>query len=524
MRFRLIFALSGRLVLIYCIAPLLFCLFSIGFGYWQEMAAFGWTIVLGGIPAYVASKWFREPAVIHRAEAMCVVALTWLSAAVISGIPYFVAGRLSPIDALFESMSGLTTTGATILTDFTRFSKMLFFWRATTQWFGGLGVISLFVIIMPRFGIAGRQILFTESSSAAGEALDVDVREHASKLILLYIGLTMICAFGLYATQMSIFDSAAHALTTLSAGGFSPNGASISGYANPSAEWVLIVFMILAGASFPLQYKVMTGFRNGAWRELFSDPEWLVYLGVAIFGGLSVGILYNNVLTEESFRTGLFQSASLISSTGFASLDYNEWSDSAKAVLVLIMLVGGCAGSAAGGPKVIRHILAAKHMARELKQSLMPNARFNITLNGKVVTISQVRAIFLVIMLYGIGFVLVGCLLALTGQELVTAFSAALACLGNVGPGFNSIGPMGSFGGLPPIAKIILIGAMWVGRLEIVTLMALLHPLAWRSARWSDPEVVRRRLPKVRQRRERLRTGAILNDEQSNLHDSNRNE
>lgn len=507
MRFRLILALTGRLVLIYCVAPLLFCVVSIAFGYWLEMAAFGWTIVLGGLPAYIASRWFREPAVIYRAEAMCVVALTWLSAAAISGIPYIVAGNLVPVDAFFESMSGLTTTGATILTDFSQFSKMLFFWRATTQWFGGLGVISLFVIIMPRFGIAGRQILFTESSSAAGEALDVDVREHASKLILLYVGLTMLCAFGLYAAQMTVYDSVAHALTTLAAGGFSPNGASIAGYANPNAEWVLIVFMILAGASFPLQYKVITGIRNGAWRDIFRDLEWLIYLGVTILGGLAVGVLYNNVLTEESIRTGLFQSASLISSTGFASLDYNEWSDAAKAVLVLIMLVGGCAGSAAGGPKVIRHILAAKHMARELKQSLMPNARFNISLNGQIIPPTQVRAIFLVIMLYGVGYVVVGCLLALTGQELVTAFSAALACLGNVGPGFNSVGPMGSFGGMPPIAKIILIVAMWVGRLEIVTMMALLHPLAWRNARWSDPERVRRRLPKVRQRRERLRDG-----------------
>jgi len=357
----------------------------------------------------------------------------------------------------------------------------LFLWRALTQWFGGLGVIALFVVVLPRLGIAGRQLFFAEASTAPGDAISPQVREAARKLWILYTAITMLCTALLVGTGMGVFDALCNSMTTVSAGGFSPNGESILGYHNPRSEWVLAVFMFLAGASYPLQLRVYTG----EFLAFFRDAEFRFYLGVNVIAvALLVPLLLREGLTgADDVRTAVFQVASLMSSTGFASLDYNTWSDSARAVLIIAMVIGGCAGSAAGGPKCVRLLMSMKHVGREIVQTLHPRGVLPLMYNGRRVEDPVIRAVFALVLLYFGGYLVLGIALTVMETDFVTAFSAAIACLGNIGPGFEIVGPEGTYHGFSTVAKALLFVAMWVGRLEIVTVLALLHPHVWRSLR-----------------------------------------
>ena len=431
------------------------------------------------------------PKVFRRAEALGVVTLTWVLIAIFGGLPY-VLGGMHWIDALFESVSGFTTTGATILTDFESKSRAFFLWRAMTQWFGGLGVIALFVVVLPRLGIAGRQIFFAEGSSAPGEAVSPSVRQSARKLWILYVGLTVLMAALLMTTGMTIYEGIVHALTTLAAGGFSPNGASIMGYANAAAEWVFVPFMFLAGASYPLLFVAVT--RRPL--ALFRDAEFRQYFIVALgFTALIAALLAGGMPGEQQWRQSAFQVTSLISSAGFASLDYEaDWSAGIKALLVVVMILGGCAGSAAGGAKQVRFLLVFRFLHRELKRVLHPRAVLPLRHNGEAVSDRVMWSVFTLVLLYLMGYVVVAIPIvlllptdagsAVTAEHLTTGFSASVACLSNVGPGFGFTGPMGSFAGFGDASKLILTAAMLIGRLEIVTVLALLHPDVWRHVSW----------------------------------------
>lgn len=489
MRLRHVLAIIGRLTALFSLAfgaPALLALFD---GEPRTAATFALSALIGAVLGIALSVGHTPPRLLHRAEAMGIVSGTWLVVASVAALPYLFAGMTVP-DALFESMSGLTTTGATVLTDFSVHGRPFFLWRAMTQWFGGLGVIALFVVVLPRLGIAGRQLFFAESSSAPGEGVSPQIRDSAGRLWILYAGMTAVCALLLVAAGMTPYEGLVHALTTLAAGGFSPNGSSIAGYENAAVEWILVPFMFLAGASFPLQYRVVTG--ADPW-GFFRDEEFRFYTLVTVGGGVLVAaIVAGGIPDAYALRQGLFQSASLISSTGFASTDYNLWSDSAKQVLLLIMVVGGCAGSAAGGPKAIRHLLVGRHILREIKQVIHPRAVLPLRYRGQAVPVTVMRAVFTLAVIYIGGYFVLGVLLVWLGSEPVTAFTASLACLGNVGPGYNEVGPMGNFAGMSDAAKLLLFAAMWVGRLEILSVIALLHPDVWRHLRWSDPKRVAR--------------------------------
>lgn len=481
MRVRRILGLVGQLLRAFCPAFLPPAALAAWEADWVSMvhflvalfAAFTVGSLLAALGRDLTAKPFR------RAEALAVVSVTWLTIANFCAIPYVLEG-LSPEDAMFESMSGLTTTGATILTDFGAHGRAFFLWRAMTQWFGGLGVIALFIVVLPRLGIAGRQLFFAEASGAPGEAVSPQARTSASKLWILYGGLTLLLAVLLIALGMGPYDAFCHALTTMSAGGFSPNGESIAGFHNPAIEWLLTPFMLIAGTSFALSFKVLR--HPGA---LFRDGEFRVYFLVCALLGVGLAIsLTKGAPTEESLRQGLFQSASLMSSTGFASVDYNLWDDRAKVLLVLAMLVGGCAGSAAGGPKVVRLVLVGKHVIREIRRVLHPRAVLPLKYQEHAVSSEIMRAVFTLVVLFFVGHVAIGVALVLMGSDLVVGFTAALACFGNVGPAFGHAGPMGSFAAFSVPAKVLLTIAMWLGRLEIVTVLALLHPDVWSDVRW----------------------------------------
>ena len=354
MRLSLVFGVIGHLLLLFApafLAPLGLAFFQ---GHYESAGYFAISLGLTAGVGWSVGLLFPRAPLLWRGEALAIVAGTWLVVGVFSALPYMFFG-LSPIDAVFEAISGLTTTGATVLTDFTVYDDAFFLWRAMTQWFGGLGVIALFVVVLPRLGIAGRQLFFAEASISTSEGVSPQIRDAARKLWILYMGLTALLAGLLMLAGFDLYNGIVHALTTMSAGGFSPNGRSIEGFGNANAEWILVVFMVLSGTSFPLQWR----FFSGRLMAFFRDGEFVVYLLFMAAAALILSMLLPGGITGAgNLRASSFQVASLTSSTGYASVDYQaEWSYAAKAMLVVVMLVGGCAGSACGGPKVIRYIL-----------------------------------------------------------------------------------------------------------------------------------------------------------------------
>ncbi len=406
---------------------------------------------------------------ILRVEAMAVVSLTWLVLTAASAIPFVVAG-IDFDGAFFEAMSGLTTTGASVLVDYGAYDRALFLWRAEIQWIGGLGIIALFVAVLPRLGIAGRQMFFAEASGPTEEGLTPQIRRTAGRLWVLYAGLTVVEVALLLWFGMPAFDAVCNAMATLSSGGFSPNASSIAGYHLPACEWVVTAFMFLAGASFTVQYRAFTRGPGG----LFRDPEFRVYtaLAVVMTAGLAF-TLARGVPGLQEWRLASFQIVSLQSTTGFASADFNLWPDSARALVMLALVVGGCAGSSAGGPKIVRYLLLFRHCRRELVRELHPQAVVPLRLGREAVPEAVLRSIVMFVVAYFAVWGAAALALILLGADLVTGFTAALTCLANAGPGLNAVGPMSNFDALPSASKWILSATMWLGRLEILTVVVL---------------------------------------------------
>jgi trk system potassium uptake protein TrkH len=390
---------------------------------------------------------------------------------------------MTPIDGLFESMSGLTTTGATVITDFTAFGRGIYFWRALSHWLGGMGVIALFVAVLPRLAIGGRQLFFAEAPGPTDEKLTPQIRKTAAALWAVYAALTVLQIIALRLTGMPLFDSVCNSFATLAAGGFSPHPQSIMGYDNAAAEWVIIVFMFLAGANFALHYRTF----RGEVSALPKDEEFRTYAGIVLVTTIMLAVFLRNAGTGtvDTIRTALFQVLSIITTTGFASDDFNLWNDQAKMVLLVLMFIGGCAGSASGGPKVVRQLLIARYTLIELRRTLHPHGVLPVKLGGRVVPDDVMRGVLVFFLFYLLIFAVCTLIVVSLGTDLITGITATIACLGNIGPGFNVVGPMGSFADLHPVSKIVLTAAMWVGRLEVLTVLALVRPEVWRLARWN---------------------------------------
>lgn len=483
MRLSLVFGVIGHLMRLFSLAFLPPLLLAMWQAEYDVAAHFAVSLaVCAGVGWYFGRAFSRAP-ILRRGEALAIVAGIWLVIGVVGAIPYVFAG-LSLADAVFESISGFTTTGATVLQDFGAYGDAFFLWRAMTQWFGGLGVIALFVVILPRLGIAGRQLFFAEASISTSEGISAQIRGSARKLWMLYVGLTGLCMFCLYYwAGFDPYNAIVHGLTTMSAGGFSPNPASIAGFQNATAEWVLIGFMVLAGTSFPLQWR----FLSGGFKVFFRDGEFLTYLVVMAVVALGLAaLLAGGLPTVSALRESSFQVTSLASSTGYASVDYEFYAPAAKALLIVVMLVGGCAGSACGGPKVIRYLITLKFLRREVTQVLHPNAVIPLRYRERQIPEPIVRSVVTLVILFLVGYVLVGLAVVVLEEDvsLTVGMAASLACFGNIGPAFGSAGPMGNYADFSAVSKILLTLSMWLGRLEIVTVLALLHPDVWRHTHW----------------------------------------
>lgn len=414
---------------------------------------------------------------IKKSEGLFIVAASWVIFALIAAIPYPFY-NLSIVDSLFEAASGITTTGATILTHY-NYPKAFFFWRSLTQWFGGMGIIVMFIAILPQFAVAGRQMFFAEAPGPTEDKFTPRVRNTASILWKLYLGLTVLLTIGLILTGMPIFDSICNALSTISAGGFSPNEYSIMGYQLPAATWLIGIFMILAGTSFNLQFNVLQK-RNPL--LLFKDEEFRAYflfiLGMSIIIASFLAIEHNYTLPDAT-RHSLFQVVSLMTSTGFASVDFTKWTYSAQILLFTAMFFGSCASSAGGGIKIARLLLIFKIMKAEIKRILHPNAVIPVKYNDKPVSPDVLRQVIIFVFQYFMIFAVSAVVITIIEQNHTLGITSAITSIGNIGPGFGLIGPMESFEPMHSSSKIILIINMLVGRLELVPFLVMLNPDFW---------------------------------------------
>ncbi len=416
---------------------------------------------------------------LKRTEGLFIVFLAWCAVGLITAIPYLLYG-LSPVNALFEAVSGVTTTGATILTDFSQYPKTFFFWRSMSQWLGGMGIIVLFIAILPQFSVAGRQMFFAEAPGPTEEKITPRIRHTATALWSVYIILTLIEVICLKFAGMPLYDAICNSFSTLAAGGFSPNPESILGYGSNKITNIIIFFMFLAGANFALQYKALIHRRPKA---LFNSEEFRFYLLIFVVISLSLTgflVLENNYEWISGLRDGFFQVISILTTTGFASVDFENWSVAAKVLLFTMMLIGGCAGSAGGGVKVVRVLFGFKYLKREIAQILHPNAILAIKIDKVTVSHDILRQILGFIIFYFLLFITSSVIVSILESNIVTGISGSAATIGNIGPGFGIIGPMGSFDSLSIYTKFIFIFNMLVGRLELIPFLAMLHPDFWR--------------------------------------------
>ena len=415
---------------------------------------------------------------IKRNEGMLIVAMAWVLTGAMGAIPYLFFG-IHPVDAYFESISGITTTGATILTDFSLYPRDFFFWRSLTQWLGGMGIIVLFVAILPQFAVAGRQMFFAEAPGPTEEKVTPRITHTAKALWMVYLLLTATEIILLALAGMPVFDAVCNSFTTMAAGGFSPHPLSIMGYENNAATWIIICFMFLAGGNFALQYRVLFQRRPFA---LIQSEEFRFYVMLVLIcsASLCVALLAGSAyLPLDAVRDSMFQIVSMMTTTGFSSADFALWSVVAQTVIFTVMLIGGCAGSAGGGVKVIRVLFGFKYLKREITQIIHPRAVLPIKIDNKSVAEDIQRQILGFLLFYLILMTCSALAVTILEENASIGLVGTAATIGNIGPGFGEIGPMGTFGNLTISTKIIFIINMIAGRLELIPFLAMLHPDFW---------------------------------------------
>ncbi|MEL6710111.1 MAG: TrkH family potassium uptake protein [Pseudomonadota bacterium] len=415
-------------------------------------------------------------------DGFIVVAMFWLVLTAIGALPFILAHEphLSVIDALFESVSGLTTTGATVITGLDDLPRAILYYRQQLQWLGGMGIIVLAVAVLPLLGIGGMQLYRAETPGPMKDAkLTPRITETAKALWLIYLGLTLICAIAYWAAGMSPFDALGHAYSTIAIGGFSTHDASLGYFNSQAVQAVAIVFMLIAAINFALHFVAL---RRRNLRIYWQDAECRLYislLSLVVFGTI-LGLLLTNTDADwqDNVSQGLFQAVSIATTAGFTTADWYQWPAFITILLLFSSFIGGCAGSTGGGMKVIRILLLFKQGAREIMRLIHPNAQLPLRIGDKVISSRIVGAVWGFFALYVASFSLIYLSLAATGLDLITAFSATAASINNLGPGLGQVGA--HYADLPDISKGILCFAMLLGRLEIFTLLVLLSPAFWR--------------------------------------------
>lgn len=418
--------------------------------------------------------------VIYAKEGFICVAASWLLMSLFGALPMVLSGAIpSYVDALFEIASGFTTTGASILSEIESLPRGILFWRSFSHWIGGMGVLVFMLAILPSADGRAIHIMRAEVPGPTKGKLVPKLRHTAIILYCIYVGLTLIEFIALLTSGMPVYDSLVNSFATAGTGGFSVKNSSIAGYNSAAAEWIIAVFMLLFGVNFNLYYFALLGRA----KEMFKSEEFKTY--ICIFGASALLIALNTWSmfegAHECIRASVFQTTSIMSTTGFSTLNYESWPAFSKALILLLTVLGGCAGSTAGGLKLSRFLILIKNGIREVRHILRPRSVNAVRLDGEVVPEETVRTAANYFILYVLLLIGTTLLVSFDGFDFTTNFTASLTCLNNVGPGFGMIGPAGNFGDFSAFSKIILTLVMIFGRLEIMPMIILLSPLGWKQ-------------------------------------------
>jgi trk system potassium uptake protein TrkH len=487
-------AVTGILgALLFFLAITLLLPMGVAFIYGEpEWWSFGVASIIGFVIGGLAWRRYRPEEDFGVREGFVIVALAWFVLSLLGAIPFVVSGVLdSYTDAFFETMSGLTTTGATIFGGehtpaIEEMPRSFLFWRSLAHWLGGMGIIVLTLAILPVLGVGGMQMYRAEVPGPSADKLTPRVKETAKRLWLIYVGITAVEVV-LLLPAMGFFDAVNHAFATMATGGFSTKNGSVGQFDSAYVDWIITLFMLIAGVNFALHYRVL----KGQFKTVINDRELRFYISILIVATLILtaavlrfGMPDEGTVTYDSplqaLRYASFQAVAIVTTTGFGTADYEAWPALAIGLIFLLFFVGGMAGSTGGGVKVIRHLLLYKHTYAEMRRLVHPKAIIPLRVSGRVVPPDVMRNVLSFIVLY-VAMVAVGTLLmSLLGQDLLTSIGGSISCVGNIGPAFGSLGPAENYAHLPMMSKWILAMLMMLGRLEIFTVLVLFVPAFWR--------------------------------------------
>lgn len=436
-------------------------------------------LLLGGGLLFYGRGEKRE---ILRKEAIAIVGLGWIISTIVGAIPFVLCTpALSWSGAIFESASGFTTTGSTVIADLDPFPRSILLWRSTTQWLGGMGILVLFVALLSTLGVGSKALFRHESSAQLGDGFHARIRQTASELWKIYLALTILCIAGLIVFGMSLYDAVLHAFSAISTGGFSSRNTSIAFYASPAIENWLTLFMLLGGTSFVLMaWMLRRNFRRVSGDEEFRSYIWIWFLSTLLMAANLVW--QKEVGWWDSLRLAAFQSASILTTTGFVSADFGLWPVFSQAVLVALMFIGGCTGSTAGSIKVSRYLILGKTFRQQVINAFRPNMVVPLRANGRPLAQSTIVAALFFI---AVNFLIVACSTLIVAAaepelDLISSLTAVAATLFNVGPGLGVVGPAGNFSMLSEPILLLLSVLMLLGRLELFAIFVLFQPALWR--------------------------------------------
>lgn len=480
MRFGSVIHIMGFLMVFLSVAMVIPVPFSLYYGdrdYLALLLASGITLVCG-ILAFLFTRFDQE---LRPKEGFAIVALGWLVFSLFGSLPFVISGSIpSFTDAFFETMSGFTTTGATILTDIQALPHGLLFWRSLTHWIGGMGIIVLSLAILPFLGVGGMQLFKAEVPGPVADKLTPRITETAKILWGVYLLLSAVETILLMLAGMNLFDALCHTFGTMATGGFSTRNASVGAYNSALIDFIIIFFMILAGTNFSLHFR----FLRGDWRVYFRNVEFRFFMAIIGIALLLVGAdTFRNHYSDpfEGLQKTLFQVVSILTTTGFGTADYEEWAFSSQFVLFTLMFIGGCAGSTGGGLKVVRIFILFKFVFSEIVRLLHPHAVVPVRIGRTVVPRDVMGNILGLFVLFMIIFVTGVFVMAALGLDIDSAFGAVAACLGNIGPGLGSVGPTDNYAHVPTAGKWVLAALMLMGRLEVFTVIILFSPTFWKK-------------------------------------------
>ena len=466
----LMLKVEAALLLLPAIAALIYgesCLWSILISAAISLAA-GFALTLLSRP---------KSQVIYAREGFITVALAWVAVSAVGALPFYISREIpSYIDAFFETVSGFTTTGASILENVEVMSRGLLFWRSFTHWVGGMGVLVFVMALVPSVTDRSIHIMRAEMPGPVVGKLMPRARDTASILYKIYVGMTLAQIILMWAGGMPLYESIVHAFGTAGTGGFGVKADSIAGY-SPYLQWVITVFMLLFGINFNLYYLLLIR----RFRAAAQSSECWYYLGIV---GVSIALITANILPmyesfQEALRLSAFQVASIVTTTGYATADFNLWPQFSKAILLLLMIVGACAGSTGGGLKVSRAVMLFKTVGREIRHLLHPRSVNSVRFEGKQVDGATLKGVSSYFALYIICILAICLILSLEPFDLETNLSATMACFNNIGPGLAAVGPASNYAAYSPLSKLVLSLAMLLGRLEIYPLLLTLIPTTW---------------------------------------------